>query len=63
MSIYSPRGKVTLMFLKGYVCCSDRKLMEGLNGNLNWQFFLGINAASALEMGRRMAASRAERAA
>ena len=41
-AIFSPRGKVALMFLKHYAGCSDRKLFEGLNGNLDWQFFCGI---------------------
>ncbi|SDF18040.1 Transposase domain [Pricia antarctica] len=41
-AIFSPRGKVALMFLKHYSGCSDRKLVEGLNGNLDWQFFCGI---------------------
>ncbi|MDT7828067.1 transposase [Pricia sp. S334] len=41
-AIFSPRGKVALMFLKHYADCSDRKLVEGLNGNLDWQFFCGI---------------------
>ena len=40
--VFSPRGKVALMFLKHYADCSDRKLIEGLNGNLDWQFFCGI---------------------
>src|SRR5690606_32602155 len=41
-SIFSPRGKLTLMFLKHYSGCSDRKLMEQLNWNLDWQFFCDI---------------------
>lgn len=41
-SIFSPKGKIALMFLKHYADCSDRKLVEGLNGNLDWQFFCGI---------------------
>ena len=41
-SIFSPKGKIALMFLKHYAGCSDRKLFEGLNGNLDWQFFCGI---------------------
>jgi len=42
MSIFSAKGKLALMFLKHYGCCSDRRLMEQLNGNLDWQFFCGI---------------------
>jgi len=37
-----PKGKLALMFLKHYGCCSDRRLMEQLNGNLDWQFFCDI---------------------
>ena len=40
--IFSPKGKIALMFLKHYAGCSDRKLFEGLNGNIDWQFFCGI---------------------
>lgn len=36
LSIFSPRGKVALMFLKHYAGCSDRKLIEQLNGNLDY---------------------------
>ena len=38
-SIFSPRGKVALMFLKHYVCCSDRKLIDQFNGNIYYQMF------------------------
>lgn len=41
-SIFGPQGKLALMFLKNYSGCSDRRLMEGINGNLDWQFFCGI---------------------
>jgi hypothetical protein len=41
-SIFSPKGKLALMFLKHYSGDSDRTLMEHLNGNLEWQFFCGI---------------------
>lgn len=41
-SIFSPKGKLALMFLKNYSGLSDRKLIEHLNGNLDWQFFCGI---------------------
>ena len=40
--IFSPKGKLALMFLKHYSGDSDRTLMEHLNGNLEWQFFCGI---------------------
>ena len=40
--IFSPKGKLALMFLKHYSGGSDRSLMEHLNGNLEWQFFCGI---------------------
>ena len=45
-SIFSPRGKLALMFLKHYGCCSDKRLVEQLNGNLEWQFFCGIHLGS-----------------
>ena len=41
-SIFPPKGKLALMFLKNYSGLSDRKLTEHLNGNLDWQFFCGI---------------------
>ena len=41
-SIFSPRGKLALMFLKHYSCDSDKRLIEGLNGNLDWQFFCDL---------------------
>lgn len=31
------------MFLKHYSCCSDRKLLEQLNSNLDYQFFCDIS--------------------
>lgn len=42
-SIFSPRGKIALMFLKHYRACSDRKLIEQLNGNLDYQFFCDLH--------------------
>ena len=30
------------MFLKNYSGLSDRKLIEQLNGNIEWQFFSGF---------------------
>ena len=47
---FSPRGRIGLMFLKHYACCSDQKLIEQLNSNLDYQFFcdieLGLNRLS-----------------
>jgi len=39
-SIFSPRGKLALMFLKNYAGVSDYKLIEQLNGNIHYQIFL-----------------------
>lgn len=39
---FSPQGMIGLMFLKSYVGCSDRKLIEHLNGNINFQLFCDI---------------------
>tara|TARA_R110002167_G_scaffold360062_2_gene577436 strand:- start:10070 stop:10597 length:528 start_codon:yes stop_codon:yes gene_type:complete len=47
-SLFSSKGKLALMFLKHYGGCSDRKLMEQLNGNLDWQFFCDIYLGAAL---------------
>jgi len=33
---------IALMFLKSYVGCSDKKLVEHLNGNINFQLFCDI---------------------
>ena len=33
---------LALMFLKSYVGCSDRKLINHLNGNIDFQMFCGI---------------------
>jgi len=44
---FSPKGKLALMFLKHYACCSDKRLIEQLNSNIDYQFFcdlyLGFN--------------------
>lgn len=45
-SIFGPQGKLALMFLKHYGCCSDKRLIQQLNGNLEWQFFCGIHLGS-----------------
>jgi len=42
---FSPQGKLALMFLKHYACCSDRKLIEQLNANVDYQFFCDIHLA------------------
>jgi hypothetical protein len=42
MSIFSPRGKLALMFLKNYSGLSDKKLIEQLNGNIHYQIFCDI---------------------
>jgi len=41
--LFSPKGRIALMFLKHYACCSDRKLIEQLNSNLDYQFFCDIH--------------------
>ena len=42
-SIFSPRGKLALMFLKNYSGCSDRRLIEQLNSNIDYQFFCDLH--------------------
>lgn len=41
-ALFSPQGKLALMFLKAYTGLSDRKLYEQLNGNLQYQMFCGV---------------------
>ena len=41
-SHFSPKGKIGLMLLKNYMGCSDKRLIEQLNGNINLQFFCDI---------------------
>jgi hypothetical protein len=41
-SYFSPQGKLALMFLKAYTSLSDRKLIELLNGSIDYQLFCGI---------------------
>lgn len=41
-SIFSPKGKLALMFLKNYAGCSDRRLVEQLNSNIDYQFFCDL---------------------
>jgi hypothetical protein len=40
--IFGPQGMVALMFLKSYVECSDKMLINHLNGNIHFQIFCGI---------------------
>lgn len=40
--LFSPKGRLALLFLKHYACCSDRRLIEQLNSNLDYQFFCDI---------------------
>jgi len=40
--LFSSRGKLALMFLKHYCGCSDKKLIEQLNGNVYYQIFCDI---------------------
>ena len=37
--IFSPQGKLALMFLKNYAGCSDKQLMEQFNCNYQYQLF------------------------
>lgn len=46
LSIFSPQGKIALMILKHYAACSDKRLIEQLNGNIDYQFFCGIDLGS-----------------
>lgn len=41
-SDFSPHGKLALMFLKSYTGLSDRKLIEQINANYEYQYFCGI---------------------
>jgi len=41
-AIFSPQGKLAIMFLKAYTGLSDRKLYEHLNGSIQYQMFCGI---------------------
>lgn len=42
MRLFSPQGMLALMFLKSYMDCSDKKLIEYLNGSIDFQMFCGI---------------------
>lgn len=37
--LFSPKGKLALMFLKNYAGCSDKRLIEQLNANTHYQLF------------------------
>lgn len=39
---FSPKGEIALMILKNYVGCSDKRLIEQLNGNIHFQYFCDI---------------------
>ncbi len=41
-STFSPQGKLGLMFLKHYSQVSDKRLIEQLNSNIDYQFFCDI---------------------
>ena len=41
-SIFCPKGKLALMFLKNYSSHSDKKLIEQLNGNIHYQIFCNL---------------------
>lgn len=41
-SDFSPKGKLALMFLKSYTGLSDRKLVDQINSNLNYQIFCDL---------------------
>src|SRR5690625_2953152 len=40
--LFHAHGRLDLMFLKNYSNLSDKRLIEQLNGNIEWQFFCGI---------------------
>jgi len=41
-ALFDCQGKLALMFLKSYTDLSDRKLIEQLNANIDYQLFCGI---------------------
>ncbi len=41
-SLFDNQGQLALMFLKAYTSLSDRKLIEQLNANIDYQFFCGV---------------------
>ncbi|WP_077399153.1 transposase [Cellulophaga omnivescoria] len=40
---FSPQGKIALMILKHYTVYPDKRMVEQLNGNIDYHFFCGIN--------------------
>jgi hypothetical protein len=42
LRLFGPQGMLALMFLKSYVNCSDKRLIEYLNGNIDFQLFCGV---------------------
>ena len=40
--IFGPQVMVALMFLKSFIECSDKMLINHLNGNIHFQIFCGI---------------------
>jgi hypothetical protein len=40
--LFDNQGKLALMFLKSYTSLSDRKLIEQLNANIDYQLFCGV---------------------
>lgn len=42
-NLFSPRGKIALMLLKHHAGCSDRKLIDQLNANVDYQLFCDIH--------------------
>lgn len=47
---FSSQGKLALMFLKSYLNCSDKKLMEQINGNMNLKIFCGLDILQISEV-------------
>ena len=45
-ALFNPKGKLAVMFLKSYTGFSDRKLIENINGNLQYQMFCGTETLS-----------------
>jgi len=41
-ALFDSQGKLALMFLKSYTDLSDRKLIEQLNANIDYQLFCGV---------------------
>ena len=42
-AIFTPQGKIALQILKSYTKLSDRKLIERLNSDYQFQFFCGVD--------------------